>query len=104
MATLTIRLPDDKAERLKNLAATRDISVNKMFEEWATIALAEFDTRAGFMARAAQGSAARGLELIATMNAREASDVGASHGFHDHNSGQSPYKQSSYQPPDKDDK
>ncbi len=71
MATLTIRLPDDKAERLKNLAAQRDISVNKLFEEWATIALAEFDARASFVARAQSGSAARGLELLAVMKSRD---------------------------------
>lgn len=88
MATLTIRMPDDKAERLKNLAAMRDISVNKMFEEWATMALAEFDVKARFLARKDRGSAARGRELIALMNAREAemghaNEAGASYALHD---------------------
>lgn len=82
MAVLTIRLPDDKAERLKNLAAVRDISVNKLFEEWATIALAEFDARASFMARASRGSAARGLELLSTMAQREQSSA-APYGLHE---------------------
>lgn len=87
MATLTIRLPDDKAERLKNLAAQRDISVNKLFEEWATIALAEFDARASFVARAQSGSAARGLELLAVMQKREAAQAkagaGSQYSLHD---------------------
>jgi len=33
MATLTIRLPDDKHERLKELARRRNLSVNKLIEE-----------------------------------------------------------------------
>ena len=43
MATLTIRLPDDKHERLKAFAQSRGISVNKLVAELSTIALAEFD-------------------------------------------------------------
>lgn len=43
MGTLTIRLPDDKHYRLKELAQARGISVNKLIEELSTIALAEFD-------------------------------------------------------------
>lgn len=33
MATLTIRLPNDKHERLKELARSRNMSVNKLVEE-----------------------------------------------------------------------
>lgn len=43
MSTLTIRLPDDKHARLRQLAKHRDISVNKLVEELATISIAEFD-------------------------------------------------------------
>jgi predicted HicB family RNase H-like nuclease len=43
MATLTIRLPDDKHARLKDLALSRGISINKLIEELSTIALTEFD-------------------------------------------------------------
>jgi predicted transcriptional regulator len=64
MATLTIRLPDDKHARLKDLARHRNISVNKLMEEFSTIALAEFDTEMRFRALAAQGSRARGLALL----------------------------------------
>ena len=39
MSTLTIRLPDDKHERLKALAEARKISVNKLIDELATIEL-----------------------------------------------------------------
>lgn len=40
MATLTIRLPDEKHERLRQLAKQRKISMNKLIEELSTIALA----------------------------------------------------------------
>ena len=43
MSTLTIRLPDDKAARLRQLAKHRSLSVNKLMEELATISIAEFD-------------------------------------------------------------
>lgn len=64
MSTLTIRLPDDKHERLRALAKRRHMSVNKMIEEFSTAALAEYDTEARFLARAARGRADRGLELL----------------------------------------
>ena len=64
MATLTIRLPDDKHERLKDLAKRRNISVNKLIEELSTIALAEFDAETRFRAMAAQGSQVTGLALL----------------------------------------
>ncbi len=57
MSTLTIRLPDDKHERLKALAEARKISVNKLIDELATIALANHDTRLRFEARATRGNA-----------------------------------------------
>jgi predicted HicB family RNase H-like nuclease len=40
MATLTIRLPDEKHNRFKELAQAKGISVNKLIEELSTIALA----------------------------------------------------------------
>ena len=39
MSTLTIRLPNDKHERLKALAKSNAISVNKLIDELATVAL-----------------------------------------------------------------
>ena len=38
MATLTIRLPDEKHERLRQLAERRRISMNKLIEELSTVA------------------------------------------------------------------
>jgi hypothetical protein len=58
---MTIRLPDD---RLKALAARRGISLNKLFEEFSTVALAEFDAETRFRSRAARGDRRRGLKLL----------------------------------------
>jgi len=63
MATLTVRLPDDKHQRLKALAKHRHISVNKLMEELSTQALAEFDSEVRFRALAAVGDARRALAL-----------------------------------------
>lgn len=64
MANLIIRLPDDKHERLKELARRRNISVNKLIEELSTIAIAKFDTETRFERLSAQGSVESGLSLL----------------------------------------
>ena len=69
MASLTIRLPDDKHARLRQLAKQRKISLNKLMEELATIALTEFDAEPRFRTRAARGSVADGLRLLDRLDA-----------------------------------
>lgn len=69
MATLTIRLPNDQHERLKLLAARRGTSLNKMFEEFSTKALAEADAEARFLARAARGDVKTGLAILDKLDA-----------------------------------
>jgi predicted transcriptional regulator len=64
MATLTLRLPDDKHLRLKALAKKRHISVNKLMEELSTQAIAEFDAETRFRAMASKGSIKKGLEVL----------------------------------------
>ncbi|MCB1936608.1 MAG: toxin-antitoxin system HicB family antitoxin [Nitrosomonas sp.] len=64
MATLTVRLPDDKHGRLKALARHRHMSVNKLIEELSTQALAEFDSEVRFRALAASGNIDKGLKLL----------------------------------------
>jgi len=51
MATLTIRLSDEKHERLRQLAERRRISMNKLIDELSTIALTELDAETRFRAR-----------------------------------------------------
>ena len=64
MATLTIRLTDEKHERLRQLAERRKISMNKLIDELSTIALTEFDAETRFQTRAALGSPKEGLKLL----------------------------------------
>ncbi len=73
MSTLTLRLPDEKHDRLRQLAKHQNISLNKLFEEFATIALAEFDAVTRFRARAAAGSREEGLRLLDKLDAAELS-------------------------------
>ena len=64
MATLTVRLPDDKHERLKALASRRKLSINKLMEELSTQALAEFDSEIRFRVLAASGRVNKGLKIL----------------------------------------
>jgi hypothetical protein len=64
MSTLTIRLPEEKHARLRQLAKHRGVSVNKLIEELTTISLAEFDAETRFRALAARGSAEEALALL----------------------------------------
>jgi predicted DNA-binding protein len=69
MATLTIRIPDDKHERLKALAKSRGISVNKLMEELSTVILTEFDAYTRFQAMAARGKPSEGLKRLDQLDA-----------------------------------
>jgi hypothetical protein len=69
MGTLTVRLPDDKHSRLKQLAESRGISINKLIEELSTIALTEFDAHTRFKAMAVQGDPEVGLRLLDRLDA-----------------------------------
>ena len=64
MSTLTIRLPEAKHARLRRLAESRGVSMNKLIDELATVALAQHDAEVRFRTLAAKGSAARGLALL----------------------------------------
>jgi hypothetical protein len=69
VSTLTIRLPDDKYRRLRELARRRSMSLNKLMEELATISITEFDAETRFRALAARGSPKKGLALIDKLDA-----------------------------------
>jgi hypothetical protein len=64
MSILTIRMPDSKHSRLRRLANSRGVSMNKLTDELATVALAQYDAEGRFRALASKGSAKRGLELL----------------------------------------
>ena len=69
MSTLTVRLPDDTHERLKYLARSRGLSVNKLMEELSTIAVAHYDAETRFRAIAARGSVEEGLKVLDKLDA-----------------------------------
>jgi len=66
MSALIIRMPQEKRERLQQVAKERNLSVNKLIEEMATVAIAEHDAEVRFHVRAARGrgKSVRGLDLL----------------------------------------
>jgi predicted transcriptional regulator len=64
MANFTLRLPDNLHQRLKQIAETRDFSVNKLFEEVATLIRAEQDVRTRHELRRKRGSREGLLEAL----------------------------------------
>lgn len=67
MAALTLRLPDDKHQRLRALAQSRGTTINRLMDEMTTLMLAEFDAETRFKLRAARGQQAGvavGLALL----------------------------------------
>jgi predicted DNA-binding protein len=71
MSTLTIRMPEEKHNRLKILAKQRGISVNKLIDELSTVALSEFDTFTRFKIRALKASPEEGLALLDKLDREE---------------------------------
>jgi hypothetical protein len=66
MSALTLRIADDKHQRLRALAQSRGTTLNRLLDEMTTLMLADFDAETRFQLRAArgQGQEARGLELL----------------------------------------
>jgi len=66
MSALIIRIPQEKRERLKQVAKTRNVSVNKLIDEMATLVIAEHDAEMRFRLRAerGRGKVERGLRLL----------------------------------------
>jgi hypothetical protein len=66
MAALTLRLADDKHDRLRALAQRRGTTINRLLDEMTTLMLADFDAETRFSLRAARGAgqAERGLALL----------------------------------------
>jgi len=68
MTTLTIRLPDDTSLRLKQLAASRGMSLNKLIEELSTAALAAHDAETRFRVLAAGADHNAALEILVRLD------------------------------------
>jgi hypothetical protein len=56
---MTIRIPDAKHQRLRLLAKRAGVSLNKLVDEWAGMALAQFDAETRFLARARRANGGR---------------------------------------------
>ena len=64
MSILTIRMPEEKRERLRELARQRGISINRLMDELSTIALAQHDAEIRFRTLATKGSPQAGLRIL----------------------------------------
>ncbi len=69
MSTPTTRLPDDTHGRLKEIARQRGMSMNKLIEEFSTVAIAHYDAETRFRAMAARGSVDEGLRIMDKLDA-----------------------------------
>ena len=68
MRSLTLRISDTKYERLKKYAKSKNISLNKLFDELSTIALVQYDAKTRFENLSRRGYKKRGLELLEKIN------------------------------------
>ncbi|MDA8230594.1 MAG: hypothetical protein M0006_04565 [Magnetospirillum sp.] len=73
MSTVTLRLPDDTCQRLKQLAASRGISLNKLMEELGTAAIAAHDAETRFHAMAAGADREKALSILDRLDANDRS-------------------------------
>jgi predicted transcriptional regulator len=73
MRTLTIRLPDDTAQRLKSLAQSRGLSMNKLVEQLSAHAISAWDTENHFRAMAATGDVGKALAVLDRLDATDTS-------------------------------
>jgi hypothetical protein len=64
MSTLTVRLPDETAMRIKSLAQMRGLSVNKLIEQMSTQMLTAWDTETRFRAMASSGNISQALAVL----------------------------------------
>ncbi|MBV8594425.1 MAG: ribbon-helix-helix protein, CopG family [Caulobacteraceae bacterium] len=68
MTVLTVRLPDDTGERLKQLASSRRVSVNKLIEELSVAALSAHDAEMRFRAASARADRDAALRTLSRLD------------------------------------
>lgn len=74
MTALTVRLADDKYQRLKSLAKSRGTPVNRLIDEMATLMLAQYDAETRFQLRTARGTGQEQHGLALLQQAASAAD------------------------------
>lgn len=65
-------MPDDKHERLKALARSRNVSFNKLIDELATVALANHDAFLRFQSLASAGDPQRASSILERLDEESA--------------------------------
>ena len=71
MVTFTINLPNETAERLKPLAHSPGLSMNKLVEQLSGHALSAWDTENQFRTLAATGDVRKALAVLDRLDALE---------------------------------
>jgi predicted DNA-binding protein len=71
MAALTVRLPDETAQRLKSLAKQQGKSLNKLFEQLSVQTLANWDVENRFKVRASRGDTQKALAILDLLDERD---------------------------------
>lgn len=71
ISRVTLCLPEQRHQRLKAMAQSRGISLNKLFEQLTAQALTENDIELRYRRMATTGSPARGLELLDRLDRSE---------------------------------
>lgn len=75
MSVITLRVTEEKHDRIKNLAGSRGVSVNKLIDEAMTLMIAKYDIETRFKARAMKGDVKAGIALLdKVLEKREAFD------------------------------
>ncbi len=71
MSTLTIRMPAATHERLRDLARSRGVSINKLIEEMAAATLSAHDAEVRFRLMASRGKPERALAILDRLDAAD---------------------------------
>lgn len=80
MATLTIRMPDAKRDRLASMAAQRGNGLNKLIEELSVRVISEHDSEMRFRTHAARGDVDKALVRDGTYHSASAAHCSITNG------------------------
>lgn len=69
MSVVTLHIPEEKHARLVQIAVSRHISIDRLFDELTTIAVVEHDLRTQFKAAAQRGDPVKGLAILDELDA-----------------------------------
>ena len=70
MTTLTLRLPEDMAQRLKSVASSKGMSVNRFLTDISVQALASYDTETRYKAMTASADIPAALAVLDSLDGK----------------------------------